>query len=300
MSVGAVFPINHYHFEMETNRTASLSTLKQQTNKQHHIDITEQTNSTMDTTVLNTPGKGDRDPVLCRIRGLLDKRPDGEIQLDWNAFEPSTVVKETELKDIHKRLCPDLDYGTIRMELRDTVTAKRAAMLGMAKDMIFEKILTECQMLQVKTRNGTLVTSKDLLKVFFKTTSNEKIVTEITYTCFKNSPRWKDDMTQNLIECFGINYDPCTITTHRNRKGNGFLEKIITKALNNVRADLRAVQGRASTLLKEPRQEQITREDTCVLNSAEDEFYDAMVSWGIVFANLYRSLNQFILFDVPA
>jgi hypothetical protein len=53
------------------------------------------------------------------------------------------------------------------------------------------------------------------------------------------------------MEVFGINYDPKSITTHKNRRGNGFIEKIVTKALNNVRADLRAVVGRATTSLRE-------------------------------------------------
>jgi hypothetical protein len=208
----------------------------------------------MGTILPETPTQVDRDPVLSRIRGLLDKKNgEGEILLDWNAFEPSTVIKETELKDIHQRLCADLEYAVIRNELHDTVSKKRASMLGMGKDMVFQKILTECQILQVKTKCGSLVTSKDLLRLFLRTTRDDNIVTQIMYTCFKNSPRWKDDFTHNLIECFGINYDPTTITTHKNRKGNGFLEKIITKALNNVRADIRAVLGRAATVVKEQR-----------------------------------------------
>jgi hypothetical protein len=205
----------------------------------------------MSTIISNTPTKDNTDPVLSRIRGLLDKKGEGEILLDWNAFEPSTVIKDPQLKDIHRRLCPDLEYSVIHTELEKTVAAKRAAMLGMGKDMVFQKILTECQILQVKDKNGTVVTGKDSLRMYLKTRRDENIVTQLLYTCFKNSPRWKDDMTHELIECFGISYDPTTIKVHKNRKGNGFLEKIITKALNNVRADVRAMLGRASTSLKQ-------------------------------------------------
>jgi hypothetical protein len=216
-------------------------------------------NSKMDTILSDAPTNEDRDSVSTRIRGLLDKKSEGQILLDWNAFEPSTVIKETELKDVHGRLCPDLEYAAIRDELRDTVAKKRGEMLGMGKDMVLQKILTECQILQVKTSKGALVTSKDLLRAFLRRSRDDNIVTQIMYTCFKNSPRWKDDFTHNLIECFGINYDPNTITAHKNRKGNGFLEKIITKALNNVRADLRAVLGRAATVVREQRVNRMNR-----------------------------------------
>jgi hypothetical protein len=151
-----------------------------------------------------------------------------------------------ELKDIHRRLCPQLDYGTIRAALKETVAKKRAAMLAMAKNMVFEKILTECHILQVQTQTGTMVTSKALLNVFMKETTEEETIELITTTCFKKSPRWKEDMTQRLIESFGLHYDETTIVENKNKKGNGFLEKIVTKALNNVRLDLRAVQSRAS------------------------------------------------------
>jgi hypothetical protein len=227
----------------------------------------------MGTILSNTPTKDDRDPVLSRIRGLLDKKSEGEILLDWNTFEPSTVIKETELKDIHTRLCADLEYADIRHELQQTVSRKRPAMLGMGKDMVFKKILTECQMLQVKTTSGVLVTSKESLRLFLRTTRDDNIVTQIMYCCCKTSPRWKDNLMYNLIDCFGINYDPTTITTHKNRKGNGFLEKIITKALSNVRADLRAVLGRAAKVVKEQR---VNRLDNTV--SSLNRFFFTQIS----------------------
>jgi hypothetical protein len=190
---------------------------------------------------------GDTDPVAVRVDALLDKRTNGElIFLDWNAFEPSSVLKNPELKDIHQRLCPQLEYAAIREDLRDTVARKRASMMAMAKEMIFEKILTECQALQVKTNTGTLVTSKGLLNIYMKESNDEETISQFTVTCFKTSPRWKEDMTQSLIEFFGIHYDESTMVVNTNRKGNGFLEKIVTKALNNVRLDLRAVQSRAT------------------------------------------------------
>jgi hypothetical protein len=58
-------------------------------------------------------------------------------------------------------------------------------------------------------------------------------------------------MIHNLIECFGIKHDLKTITNHKNRKGKEFLERIIMKALNNVRANVRAALGRATTMLKD-------------------------------------------------
>jgi hypothetical protein len=201
----------------------------------------------MGSLAVGRPTNEDTEEVAVHVPTLLDKKTDGElILLDWNAFEPASVLREPELKDIHQRLCPQLDYGTIRGELQKTVATKRAAMLAMAKDMVFEKILTECHLLQVKIPSGTMVTSKTLLNAFMKESSDEDIIEQITTTCFKKSPRWKEDMTQRLIETFGIHYDESTIVENKNKKGNGFLEKIVSKALNNVRLDLRAVQTRAS------------------------------------------------------
>jgi hypothetical protein len=83
-----------------------------------------------------------------------------------------------------------------------------------------------------------------------KESTDEETIGCITITCFKNSPRWKEDMAQKLIKTFGIHYDETSIVENKNRKGNGFLEKIVTKALNNVRLDLRAVQTRAFSKVK--------------------------------------------------
>jgi hypothetical protein len=214
----------------------------------------EQTNSAMGSTSPGSPPIDEPDEVAVRVETVLDKKPNGElIYLDWNAFEPASVLREPELKDIHKRLCPQLEYDNVRAELRDTVAKKRAAMLAIAKDMVLEKILTECQIQQVKLTTGAIVTSKVLLNAFMKESTDEETIDCITSTCFKNSPRWKEDMTQKLIETFGIHYDDSSIVENKNRKGNGFLEKIVTKALNNVRLDLRAVQSRAFAKVKPER-----------------------------------------------
>jgi hypothetical protein len=137
-----------------------------------------------------------------------------------------------------------LEYAAVREGLKDTVAKKQAGMMAMAKEMIFEKILTECQSLQVKTHTGTLVPSKCLRNIFMKESNDEKTISQFTITYFKTSPWWKEDMTQRLKQFFGINYDESSIV--ENKKGNGFLEKNVIKALNNVRLDLRAVQSRAT------------------------------------------------------
>jgi hypothetical protein len=249
----------------------------------------EQSNSTMASLPSVAPPNEDSDEIAVCVQTVLDKKSDGKlIYLDWNAFEPASVLKETELKDIHHRLCPQLEYDNIRRELRNTVAKKRADMLALAKDMVLEKILTECQIQQVKTTTGTMVTSKTLLNAFMKESTDEETIGCITITCFKNSPRWKEDMTQRLIEKYGIHYDERSIVENKNRKGNGFLEKIVTKALNNVRLDLRAVQTRAFANGKPertPRKASNNGNDSAVAQrnttssfSVDDEMNDKQVS----------------------
>ena len=80
--------------------------------------------------------KGDiSEADLQRVACVLDKQDEDEpILLDWNAFEPSSHLKEPELKDIAARLLPDLAYDAIKGHLREAVTKKRKDILASAKE----------------------------------------------------------------------------------------------------------------------------------------------------------------------
>lgn len=182
------------------------------------------------------------------IRTLLDKPEDGtKIELDWNAFEAATALKAPELRDIHMRLCSEYVFEEVREELGKTVHKKRAEILSLAKEKVMARVLQECQVLNMIVSHQ-VVTSKDLLKKWLKGSPgkrSEDAIIQFTETCFKESARWNDDMAHELMEVFGITYDPSTVRPHSNNKGNGFLEKICTKALQNVRSDIRAIRDRA-------------------------------------------------------
>ena len=192
--------------------------------------------------------ESDDDNTEHAIKTVLDKKPDGTfIELDWNAFEAATALKEPEIKDIHSRVCSEYDYNVVKNALRRTVHKKRAEILSLAKDKVMLKVLQECQVLNLVTSNQ-VVSSKDLLRKWLKETSgkhSEKAIRQFTETCFRESARWNDDMAHELMDTFGIRYDPTTVNPHSNNKGNGFMEKICTKALQNVRQDLRAIRDRA-------------------------------------------------------
>lgn len=195
--------------------------------------------------------------ALHRVITCLDKRTEGEpITLDWNAFDAVTPIKDTELRDVARRLLPDLEFVNIRRELEKAIVKKRREMLAVAKDRVLVKMIDECIRLKLTTTAGIEVTTKESLKQYFKESSDEtsaQAIHKITYLCFSQSPRWKEDTTDYMIERFGIGYDLETVRTHENGRGNGFYEKITTKALCNLRADLRAAQGRANRGFAVPR-----------------------------------------------
>lgn len=203
-----------------------------------------------------SPSVSHPDNMVHVVRTLLDKKQDGErIELDWNAFDAATALKEPELKDIHKRLCSEYEYDDIRQTLQRTVHKKRSEILALAKEKVMAKVLQECQLLKLETSHQ-IVSSKDLLKKWLKQTSGPKsdgAFRQITETTFRESARWNDDMAHELMDIFGIYYDEKTMNPHRNNKGNGFFEKICTKALQNVRSDLRAIRDRARTGTPAPR-----------------------------------------------
>lgn len=192
-----------------------------------------------------------------KVRSILEKRTDGEIIfLDWNAFDAVSAIKEPELKDIAARLLPDLEYALVQDELRVAIAKKRKEMLAFAKARVTVRMLDECQRLQLVTFNGIKVATKDALREYFKESNNEEhhqAINRVTNLCFTDSPRWKEDMTDEMMQHFGIRYDEKTIKIHENGKGNGFFEKIVTKGLCNVRADLRSAQGRANVGVAVPR-----------------------------------------------
>jgi hypothetical protein len=210
--------------------------------------------------------ESDHDKMIFAVRTLLDKRQDGEaIQLDWNAFEAASALKEPELKDIHMRLCPNYSYDLIKKELRSTVQKKRAELLSLAKDKITVRVLKECQQMNLIIAHQ-IVSSKDLLNKWLRETSGKQSDREFrTFTedTFRENARWQDDMAHELMDLFGIEYDRKTVNKHSNSKGNGFLEKICTKALQNVRQDLRGVRDRARTGNAAPR-----------IKRAKDQCYD--------------------------
>jgi hypothetical protein len=150
----------------------------------------------------------------------------------------------------------------VKKQLRETVFSKRREILAMAKNQVYVWILHECQSLGLEAKTGDTVASKPLLQKWLKqphATNNQ--FTKITQTIFsEGSAKWKEDMAMDLSEIFGLGYDPDTINAHTNNKGNGFLEKACTKALNNVRMDLRAIRDRANSNGPAPRIKRPTEE----------------------------------------
>lgn len=185
-----------------------------------------------------------------QISTIFDKKGEKQLLLDWNAFDPVSAIKEPELKDIAHRLCPELKYDDIRLELKEATVKKRKEMLKFAKDQVVVRMLDECQRMEVVTFGNRPVNNKESLREYFKEAGDDEehrtVINQVTNLCFNNSPRWKEDLADEMMDRFGIGYDPHTIKSHENGKGNGFYEKIITKALCNARADLRSAQGRAS------------------------------------------------------
>jgi hypothetical protein len=174
---------------------------------------------------------------LHRVRTVLDKKPSGEmILLDWNAFDAAGTLTQIQVKDIHQRLIPDLEYAAVYTELHASIKKKRAEILAAAKDMCLVRMLDEAQRLRIRLSNNVEVSSKDTLRGDFKESDDPEhtaIFKQITHFAFVESPRWKQDMCNDLKDRFGIGYDPATVILHDNGKGNGFLEKICTKGSNN-------------------------------------------------------------------
>ena len=191
------------------------------------------------------------------VSTVLDKKSDGQpIYLDWNAFDAVAAITEPQLKDVASRLLPGLHYGGVQEALREAIVKKRKQILAVAKEKVIARMLDECQRLSLVTYSGISVATKDALREYFKEADDEDhriAINQITHLCFSNSPRWKEDVADEISERFGIQYDPSTVKAHENGKGNGFIEKIITKGLCNVRADLRSAQGRANIGYAAPR-----------------------------------------------
>ena len=185
-----------------------------------------------------------------RVISILEKHTDGEpIYLNWNAFDAVSAIKDTDLRDVARRLLHDLEFDQVKITLRDAIVKKRKEMIAFAKEKVFLKMIDECIRLNLQTSSGVKVTTKELLREYFKAScdnSNADAIQNITSLCFSQSPRWKEDTTELMMERFGIKYDPATIQAHENGKGNVFYEKVITKALCNCHADLRSAQGRAN------------------------------------------------------
>jgi hypothetical protein len=70
------------------------------------------------------------------------------------------------------------------------------------------------------------------------------ILREVTVQCFRDNFNWKEDIAVKLMSHFGVGYDPATIIAYSNSKGCGFIEKLVTRAENNARTDLRQSKDR--------------------------------------------------------
>ena len=185
-----------------------------------------------------------------RVNSILEKHTDGEpIYLDWNAFDAVSAIKDTDLRDVARRFLHDLEFDQVKITLRDAIVKKRKEMIAFAKEKVFVKMIDECIRLNLQTSSGVKVTTKELLREYFKKScddSNANAIHNITSLCFSQSPQWKEDTTELMMEHFGIKYDPATVQAHENGKDNGFCEKVITKVLCNCCADLCSAQGRAN------------------------------------------------------
>lgn len=189
--------------------------------------------------------------IIRKIQSVLEKRSDGKkLKLDWNAFDAGGALKETEVKDIWNRFLAKTNtraevvpYGPeVSKILRKTLSDKKKDMLAYAKDKAYKVMILACKRIQLCTELGAPITSIALLRQFYKevyTPNHASLVRKVTVECFKNSVNWKDDTTHAMMEHFGISYDQSTVITHSNNKGNGFIEKVVTRAENNARTDLR-------------------------------------------------------------
>lgn len=197
---------------------------------------------------------------LRKIETILDKRTDGTvILLDWNAFDPSAVVSEPELKDIFNRFLDKdgnflgeagLEYDDVRGPLLEAAEEKKRQLMKYAKEKALEKMLDECRRLKLQTLGEISITDKHYLALFHKEAcrpNHKDLLDQVTNLCFKRSPCWKEDTALVMKEKFGLSYDPKTVRKHANKKGNGFLEKFLTRGACNTRQDLRdaACRGNA-------------------------------------------------------
>jgi hypothetical protein len=187
------------------------------------------------------------------VQNVLSKRADGvDILLDWNAFDAAFAITVPQLKGIHWRLLKQYPYGQVAAALRHEVKKERSHILAVAKDKIHVRVLQECQNMELKVNkaNKVIVSSRDLLKQWLREKKGMKCDSQFkqfTETCFAESQRWNKDMAHNLMDKFAIRHDPPTVLTHSNNNGYGFFEKICTKALQNLRQDLRAVRATSTS-----------------------------------------------------
>ena len=197
----------------------------------------------------------DKDPTDQQISvvHILEKRKNGEvILLDSAAFDAAGTITDPQCKDIAVRLIPHLPYDEVKKDLFLAVERKRAELMAKAKQLVSRKMLAACQNKKVTLMSGVLVNRIDLLRAYFKeatTVEQQLTIDDITQGCFDQNNIWKDDMDHEIKEEFGIDYDPATIKKHVNGKGTGFIKKIITKALCNLRQDLRQASARAQPYL---------------------------------------------------
>lgn len=188
---------------------------------------------------------------LCNF---LDKKVDGSIiYLGWNAFDSAGRIKDNDVKDVATRFFPERDFYTIIEQVRNVMVAKRAQILAFAKGLVAARIVAAFDMNGVKTCLGTKVNSKEMVRQYYKeadSKEHQEIIYRCVYQSFDDSVRWQDDVANDLATEFGIAYDPITLTGTKNNRGNGFYEKIATKALGNYRADLKNIQVRSNPYFK--------------------------------------------------
>ena len=200
-----------------------------------------------------------------KVATILDKRTDGDpILLDWNAIDPSGVVKETDVKDVYYCFTkdgvfleePNLTYDDVADELRKAVEEKKKQLLEFAKQKALERMLDECRNINLVTIGGAEVRCLKTLSLYFKQACRDHHrtnMTQVTTDCFKETTCWHEDLAIEMRQKFGLDYDQRTIRVHKNRKGNGFIEKVISRGVCNQRQDLYGANARAEADVVAPR-----------------------------------------------
>lgn len=115
-----------------------------------------------------------------------------------------------------------------------------------------------------------------------------------------------------IMNHFGVGYDPASIVNYSNSKGCGFIEKLVTRAENNARTDLRQskerhLRGSQEGLLLEETEKKKKRPPTNNNNRMENkkvkqspastEEEESMVSLNLDHAVSFQHTHHFPVVD---